>query len=129
MEQVRDRHLYPYAFRCCEGEELGFLPYEFSSTPVQVPAQSFLSALGQYLRDHGLDEIIAITQMEDRGKRWVEQLSSDGSGTIAVAASEEQECWDDGYVLTEWVVMQDGEEARVIGVKACDDKDPAHTRP
>lgn len=129
MEQVTDRRIFPCAFHCGLDEDVGFLPYEFSESPVPAPDQSFLSALAAYLRQTGLCETIAITNIDGHETRRVERLSPDGQGMIAVTADKEQEPWDKDYTTTEWAVIQEEGELRIVAVKKCDDKEPAHTRP
>lgn len=128
MEQVTDRRIFPCVFHCGLDEDVGFLPYEFFGIPVPAPDQSFLSALAAYPRQSGLHETIAITRIDGPETRRVERLSPDGQGMIAVMADKEQEPWDKGYVMTEWAVIQDEGEVRIAAVRACDDKEPAHTR-
>ena len=128
MEQLGDRRIFPCAFHCGPDEDFDFLPYEFSALPVPAPDQTFLSALAAYLRQSELREAIAIIHIDDPGKAWVEHPSPDGYGTIAVIARE-QGIWDEGYTTTEWAVVQHELEVRATAIKACDDKEPAHTRP
>lgn len=128
MEQLGDSSIFPYAFHCCFDNGSDFVPYEFSARAVPVPSRPFLSEVAACLRQHGLCEALAISCMTDPGQVWMESLSRDGSGTIAVTSSMDRLIWPEDYTVTEWAVIQDELQTEVIAIKGCNDKEPGHTR-
>lgn len=128
MEQLGDDPIFPCAFHCCFDNGFDFVPYEYSARATPVPSRPFLSDVASYLHQHGLCEALAISCMTDPGQVWMESLSRDGNGTVAVPSSMEQPAWDKDHIVTEWAVVQDGLRNKVIAIKACNDKEPGHTR-
>ena len=127
MELIGTRRIFPCAYRYCDAT-MDFLPYEFSTVSLPVPDKVFLAELAAFLHQCNLYDLIAITHVDSRQQLWMERMSQDGTGTIATAVSGDQVVSDKNYMVTEWAVIQDDAEIEITAVKACDDKEPAHTR-
>jgi len=88
-----------------------FLPLEYEAhpitTPLRIPSKAFLSDLVEFLRGHGLDQVLGLSRVSPSEEPWIERLLPDGRGTVAVQSQEGAQI--SGGVVTEWAfVLIDG---------------------
>ncbi len=117
IEPLGSRPHYPFAFYV--DEKTQFVPYEFSSTPQEVPRTNFLAALLSFFLESGLEEKLALCCVAHSERPWVEFIAADGQGTIASQVSMKSEFVEADGVVTEWIFIRESDTIEIREHKKC----------
>ena len=84
-EALGTRRLYPVSYYFRDGCAFA---YEFSPRHTPAPNAALLADLTNFLKAHHLQDLVALSHIQDWGSSWLERMTDDMEGTLSVRCRE-----------------------------------------
>ena len=119
-EPLDIRRLYPVSYYLRDGSAFA---YEFSPRPTPVPNAAFLADMTDFLGAHNLQDLVALSHIQDWGSTWLERMTDDMEGTLSVRCCGGHIIPQDQFIVTEWSFTATKHGPHMIALKGCAKQD------
>lgn len=109
--------IYPHSYFV--GSESKVIPFEYSTTPLRAPGDSFIRHISTFFTSRGFDKLLGITSISSQQKPTIEHQLSDG-GTIATEVSDVSDFLNIRGIDTVWAFSPRNSDVAIQVLRKCE---------